>query len=126
MTEPASPTLPEGSRPRVSITYCTQCRWLLRATWLAGELLTSFTTELGEVALVPGVGGVFTVVIDDEVVWDRKRDGGFPDLAPLKRLVRDRVAPGRSLGHTDRHTSPDTTGAGTGTSTGTSTETCEV
>jgi len=103
MSEPAVTTLPEGSRPRVSITYCTQCRWLLRASWLAGELLTSFTTELGEVALRPGVGGVFTVTIDDEVVWDRKRDGGFPDLAPLKRLVRDRVAPGRSLGHTDRH-----------------------
>jgi selenoprotein W-related protein len=126
MSEPVSPTLPEGGRPRVSITYCTQCRWLLRATWLAGELLTSFTTELGEVALVPGTGGVFTVVIDDEVVWDRKRDGGFPDLAPLKRLVRDRVAPGRSLGHTDRHTGPTTTGTGTGTGAETSTETCEV
>jgi selenoprotein W-related protein len=103
MSEPAAPTVSDGSGPRVSITYCTQCRWLLRATWLAGELLTSFTTDLGEVALVPGVGGVFTVRIDDEVVWDRKADGGFPDLAPLKRLVRDRVAPGRSLGHTDRH-----------------------
>ncbi len=102
-SDPIDPAPAEGPRPRVSITYCTQCRWLLRATWLAGELLTSFTTELGEVALVPGVGGVFTVAIDDEVVWDRKRDGGFPDVAPLKRLVRDRVAPGRSLGHTDRH-----------------------
>jgi selenoprotein W-related protein len=109
MSEPARTTLPEGSRPRVSITYCTQCRWLLRASWLAGELLTSFTTELGEVALVPGVGGVFTVAIGDEVVWDRKRDGGFPDLAPLKRLVRDRVAPGRSLGHTDRQEAASTT-----------------
>lgn len=103
MSEPATTSPPDGVRPRVSITYCTQCRWLLRATWLAGELLTSFTTELGEVALVPGVGGVFVVAIDDDVVWDRKRDGGFPDVAPLKRLVRDRVAPGRSLGHTDRH-----------------------
>jgi selenoprotein W-related protein len=88
--------------PRVRITYCTQCRWLLRASWLAGELLTTFTTELGEVALRPGVGGVFTVELDDELVWDRKREGGFPELAPLKRLVRDRVAPGRSLGHSDR------------------------
>lgn len=74
--------------------------------------MTSFTTELGEVALAPGVGGVFTVTIftvtiDDEVVWDRERDGGFPDLAPLERLVRDRVAPGRSLGRTDRHAAPE-------------------
>ena len=103
MDDPADAAAQSGPRPRLRITYCTQCRWLLRATWLAGELLTSFTTELGEVALRPGVGGVFTVTIDDDLVWDRKRDGGFPELAPLKRLVRDRVAPGRSLGHTDRH-----------------------
>lgn len=90
------------SGPRIRITYCTQCRWLLRAGWVAQELLTTFTTEIGEVALVPGTGGVFTVAIDDELVWDRKVDGGFPEVGPLKRMVRDRVAPGRDLGHTDR------------------------
>ena len=94
---------PVGPRPSVRITYCTQCRWLLRASWLAGELLTTFSTDLGDVVLRPGTGGVFTVEIDGELVWDRKADGGFPELAPLKRLVRDRAAPGRSLGHTDRH-----------------------
>ncbi len=88
--------------PSVTITYCTQCRWLLRATWLAGELLTSFTTDLGEVSLRPGVGGVFRVSLDGEQIWDRKSDGGFPEAAELKRLVRDRIAPGRDLGHTDR------------------------
>lgn len=87
---------------RVEITYCTQCRWLLRATWLASELLTTFSTDLGEVALVPGTGGVFRVRLGDAVVWDRTVDGGFPELADLKRVVRDQVAPGRSLGHTDR------------------------
>jgi len=87
---------------RVEITYCTQCRWLLRATWLGSELLTSFGTDIGELALRPGTGGVFQVRVDDELVWDRKEDGGFPDLGQLKRTVRDRVAPGRSLGHTDR------------------------
>ncbi len=88
--------------PRVEITYCTQCRWLLRASWLASELLTTFGTDLGEVALVPGTGGVFRVRLGAEVVWDRAVEGGFPDLAELKRVVRDRVSPGRSLGHTDR------------------------
>ena len=88
--------------PRVVVTYCTQCRWLLRATWLAGELLTSFGTDLGEVALRPGVGGIFTVEVDDEVIWNRKVDGGFPEIGPIKRKVRDRITPGRDLGHTDR------------------------
>ena len=87
---------------RIEITYCTQCRWLLRASWLSSELLTTFGTALDEVALRPGTGGVFQVRLGDEVIWDRAVDGGFPDLADLKRVVRDRVAPGRSLGHTDR------------------------
>jgi selenoprotein W-related protein len=88
--------------PRLEIEYCTQCRWLLRAGWTAQELLTTFTAELGEVALIPGSGGVFDVRVDGETVWSRQEQGGFPDLPELKRLVRDRVAPSRHLGHTDR------------------------
>jgi selenoprotein W-related protein len=91
-------------QPRLEIEYCTQCRWLLRAAWTAQELLTTFSTELAEVALVPGVGGVFEVRLDGETLWSRKAEGGFPELPHLKREVRDRIAPGRSLGHSDRPT----------------------
>jgi selenoprotein W-related protein len=85
----------------VTITYCTQCRWLLRAAWIAQELLTSFEAELAGVTLAPGSGGVFEVRVGDELVWSRKEAGRFPEAAELKRLVRDRVAPGKSLGHSD-------------------------
>ena len=87
---------------RVTVTYCTQCRWLLRAAWMAQELLTTFGTDLDEVALVPGTGGVFRVTAGDAVVWDRAVDGGFPEITELKRRVRDEVAPHRRLGHADR------------------------
>jgi selenoprotein W-related protein len=88
--------------PRIEIEYCTQCRWLLRAGWTAQELLTTFPAELGEVALVPGSGGVFAIRVEGDTIWSRKDDGGFPDLPELKRLVRDRVAPSRHLGHTEK------------------------
>ncbi|HVW56842.1 MAG TPA: SelT/SelW/SelH family protein [Rhizobiaceae bacterium] len=88
---------------RISITYCTQCQWLLRAGWMAQELLSTFGTDLGEVALVPGTGGIFEIRCDSEVLWERKRDGGFPDAKTLKQLVRDRVDPERDLGHVDRN-----------------------
>jgi selenoprotein W-related protein len=91
--------------PRVAITYCTQCQWLLRAAWMAQELLSTFGTELAEVALVPGTGGVFRVEYDGTELWERKRDGGFPDAKELKRRVRDRLDPGRDLGHIDRPSS---------------------
>lgn len=89
-------------KPVIRITYCTQCQWLLRATWMAQELLSTFGQDLGEVVLIPSSGGVFMVSCNDLVVWDRKRDGGFPDAAQLKQRVRDVVAPDRDLGHTDR------------------------
>ena len=89
-------------RPRITITYCTQCQWLLRAAWMAQELLSTFGADIAEVALVPGTGGAFEIVLDGETIWERKRDGGFPEAKVLKQLVRDRVWPERDLGHSDR------------------------
>ena len=97
--------------PRVQIAYCTQCRWLLRAAWMAQELLTTFQTELGEVALAPGTGGVFEIWVSvssdtaGERIWSRAERAGFPDIKVLKQLVRDRIAPEKDLGHSD-HSSP--------------------
>ena len=89
-------------KPRVEIEYCTQCRWLLRAAWMAQELLTTFEGEIGEVALVPGTGGIFEVRADGQVVWSRHERKRFPEIKELKQVVRDAVAPGKSLGHADR------------------------
>ena len=89
-------------RPRVEIVYCSQCRFILRAGWLAQELLMTFATDLGEVALIPGEGGIFEIRLDGEVLFSRKREGRFPEAKEVKQKVRDRVAPGKDLGHSDR------------------------
>jgi len=68
---------------------------------MAQELLTTFQNEIGELALIPGTGGVFEVRIDDELIWSRQEKERFPEIKELKQLVRDRVAPGRDLGHSD-------------------------
>lgn len=103
--------------PRVTIKYCTQCRWMLRAAYFAQELLSTFSTQIGEVALMPATGGIFTVTVihpDGEVVdgvsqrtketvlWDRKTEGGFPETKQLKSLLRNIIDPTRNLGHIDR------------------------
>lgn len=87
--------------PRLEIEYCTQCRWLLRAGWLAQELLTTFPEELGEVALIPGRGGVFEVRLDGQPLFSRAEARRFPEPKEIKQRVRDAIAPGRSLGHSD-------------------------
>jgi selenoprotein W-related protein len=92
----------EHTKPQIEIHYCTQCRWMLRAAWMAQELLTTFEQELGSVALSPGTGGVFEIQVNGEKIWSRQDAGRFPDIKELKQLVRDRVAPEKDLGHSER------------------------
>ncbi|MGB3850900.1 MAG: SelT/SelW/SelH family protein [Tunicatimonas sp.] len=87
---------------RITITYCTKCRWLLRAAWMAQELLTTFGTDLEEVALRPGTGGIYEVHLNEELIFSRQQAGRFPEAKELKQRVRDRIDPERDLGHSDR------------------------
>lgn len=153
--------------PRVTIKFCTQCKWNLRAAYVralittslvlsrpqanhhppppqfAQELLSTFSTSLGEVALQPSTGGTFVVEIfhsassppapssipspppipsyphiASTILWDRKTDGGFPETKELKRRVRDVIEPGRNLGHVDRdHAKPGAAAAAASSST---------
>jgi len=89
-------------KPRLEIEYCTQCRWLLRAAWMAQELLTTFEKELGEVALIPGEGGIFEVRLEGKSIFSREQQRRFPESKELKQLVRDRIAPDKDLGHSGR------------------------
>jgi selenoprotein W-related protein len=89
-------------KPRITIEYCTLCSWMLRAAWLAQELLQTFGQDIGEVALRPGTGGIFTIRVNDIRIWDRTIDGGFPEAKALKQRLRDQVWPDRDLGHADR------------------------
>ncbi len=70
--------------PRIEIEYCTQCNWLLRAAWMAQELLNTFSFELGEVALIPGTGGIFKVRLDRELVFSRKQHGRIPGIKRIE------------------------------------------
>ena len=88
-------------KPAVKITYCTQCRWLLRAAWTAQELLTTFESELGSVTLEPGTGGIFEVRLGTKLLWSRAKARRFPEMKELKQLVRDAGFPDKDLGHSE-------------------------
>jgi len=92
-----------SDRPQVRIRYCTGCHWLLRAAWLAQELLSTFEHDIAEVTLIPDdTGGVFDIHIDDQLIWSRAEQQRFPEPKEIKQVVRDVVAPGRDLGHIDK------------------------
>ena len=92
-----------SDRPQVRIRYCTGCHWLLRAAWLAQELLSTFEHDIAEVTLIPDdTGGVFDIHIDGQLIWSRAEQQRFPEPKEIKQVVRDVVAPGRDLGHIDK------------------------
>jgi selenoprotein W-related protein len=55
-----------------------------------------------ELTLIPSTGGQFEILVNDELVWERKRDGGFPGPKELKQKIREVIDPERDLGHIDR------------------------
>lgn len=85
----------------VKIVYCVQCGWLIRSSWIAQELLSTFSSEIDELILVPSEGGIFEVHVNGKTVWSREKQGGFPQIKVLKRIIRDEIAPEKQLGHTD-------------------------
>jgi selenoprotein W-related protein len=90
-------------KPSIAIEYCPKCNWLLRAAWMAQELLSTFSEDVQGVTLIPSeTAGRYTVHVNDILIWDRKREGHFPEPKELKQKVRDIIAPDRSLGHNDR------------------------
>ncbi|PVH25470.1 SelT/SelW/SelH family protein [Sphingobacterium corticibacter] len=90
-------------KPTIQIEYCPKCGWMLRAAYMAQELLTTFVDDVHGVTLIPsGVSGRYQIRINERVVYDRKREGGFPEIKALKQLIRDEVNPEKSLGHSDK------------------------
>jgi len=70
---------------------------------MAQEFLTTFSDELSGVTLQPAeTGGEFIISVDDVVLFDRKQFGGFAGISELKQMVRDKVSPEKSLGHSDK------------------------
>lgn len=76
---------------------------MLRSAYFAQELLTTFSEELSGVTLKPSeTSGTFLISVNDDLIFDRKTNGRFPEIKELKQLVRDIACPEKSLGHSDR------------------------
>ena len=87
----------------ITIEYCPKCGWLLRAAYMAQEILTTFSDDIKRVSLQPSeTAGAYKIFIDDKKIFDRTEYNRFPEIKEIKQMVRDIVNPGKSLGHADR------------------------
>ena len=85
----------------IEIKFCPKCKWLSRATWISQELLSTFESDLSSVTLVPSESGVFDITFNKSLIFSRKDENGFIDVAIIKQRIRDLIDPDRSLGHVD-------------------------
>jgi len=90
-------------KPVIQIEYCPKCGWMLRATYMAQELLSTFSEDVKGILLSPSeTPGSYTISINDKIIFDRKTQGRFPEIKELKQLVRDVVNPSKDLGHSEK------------------------
>lgn len=113
---------PAVNLPQIKISYCVKCKWTLRAVWYQQEILQTYVDNpkfpeyhIPEISLIPSLTpGTFKIEVftdipqllgeqDPILIWERKRDGGFPDSKILKQKIRDLLFPGANLGHLDSH-----------------------
>ena len=85
----------------IEIKFCPKCKWLSRATWISQELLNTFESDLSSVTLVPSESGVFDITCNGNLIFSRKQENGFVDVAIIKQRIRDLIDPVRNLGHVD-------------------------
>ena len=84
---------------QILIEYCSKCRFLMRAAWVAQELLQTFDEHLDQVALVPSnQAGIFEITLNDTLIWNRKMDGNMPDIKKIKQRIRDQIIPEKISG----------------------------
>ena len=57
--------------------------------------------EIGELALIPGEGGVFVIRLNGIILFSRDKERRFPESKEIKQLIRDQIAPEKPLGHSD-------------------------
>ncbi len=90
-------------KPTIVIEYCPKCGWLLKAAYMAQEILTTFTDDIKMVSLQPSeVAGRYTIFVNNKAIFDRKEQGHFPEIKELKQMIRDIVNPTKNLGHSDK------------------------
>ena len=104
--------------PHLTITYCTGCNWLLRATYLAQEYLRQ-QHSTAAVTLIPcrppAKGGTFRVTIattkhhdTPQLVWDRSIEGRFPETDELLERIAQ-LSAANSTDNDDDNDNPATT-----------------
>ena len=90
-------------KPILEIEFCIKCKWLTRASWIAQELLSTFSNDLYGITIIPSdEAGILEIRCGRKIIWDRKAKKRMPEIKELKQKGRDIINPEKNLGHIDK------------------------
>ncbi len=67
------------------IEYCVPCGYANLASYMASELFQAAGPALA-ISIKPGDSGVFTVKVNGDVLWDKKKEGRSPHIMEVKDI----------------------------------------
>ena len=80
----------------LEITYCQPCGHQPRAVELVNQLLAEYGMPLNKkltVALKPADSGIFDIVLDGQLIFSRKQQGGrFPTVEEIKKQMDPKLS----------------------------------
>lgn len=80
---------PQPTQLKIAVEFSMTSGTMMRATWIAAELLNEFHTSITEVSLVPRPNNhIFNIWISGKMAWSRGEGQPLPDYAHLQPIVR--------------------------------------
>ena len=72
---------------KLSIEYWSVWNYLPSAAGLASEILQKHGTDVKELTLLPSGGGVFEIILNDNVIFSKKKNNRFPNDGEVLKLI---------------------------------------
>jgi selenoprotein W-related protein len=83
----------ESGGATISIEYCFECAYTLRALRAAEDLLLEYEPRIKQIALVPAGDGLFEVTVDGRLVFSRAKLGRHAEAGELVEKVGAALRP---------------------------------
>lgn len=86
---PVAEAQPSHTNVRVAVEFSMTSGGLLRATWIASELISEFHRDILDVGLIPrNAEHTFNIWIGGKIAWSRGVGQPLPDYDHLRPIIR--------------------------------------
>ncbi len=75
----------------LSIEYCSAWGYLGRAVALTRSVLNEHKNDISQLTLIPSSGGVFEIILNEELVFSKKELERFPEKHEAEEIIKNKI-----------------------------------